>query len=62
MQTPEEMKRLLKERRLQQYQQQIFELEMDMVALAAIGKSMEAEDKHQAIESMKLAYSAVEAM
>ncbi len=56
----ETLKEKMKEQRLNQYKQQLFALEMDLVALTAIGDPTEQVKK--TIEGIKKAYAAIEVM
>lgn len=58
----EKEKAAMKEERLNQYQRQIFFLEMDVVALLSVDLTPEAEKKKEEIEKIKKAFDAVEAM
>lgn len=56
------LKEKMKEQRLSQYQQQIFTLEMDVVALEAIGDDQGLQKAKKSLEDLHKAYEAVEAI
>jgi hypothetical protein len=58
----QEMKDQMKEHRLNQYKQQIFTLQMDIVALKAVGDKEGLLKAGKSLEGLEKAFAAVEVM
>lgn len=57
-----EVKETMKSKRLEQYQVQIFAIEMDIVAFTAVGDTEQVVKSEKELAILQQAYAAVEAM